>query len=119
MAQDWFQQETGMRATALVLGLVAAAVAFPARAVVLTFDGDICDLSTTNACANGREVLQSYGDQAGALDVIYYRNGPELGPDPLSSGARSTAVSRTSLTGPAWVRWEPRRSSSVRRPATP
>lgn len=71
-----------MRATTLALGMLAAVMYHPAHSTVLTFDGNICNFAT-GACANGREILQTYGDQPGVLDVVYYRNGVAVLPDPL------------------------------------
>jgi hypothetical protein len=72
-----------MRTTTLGLGMLAAAVMSPAHSTVLTFDGNICDFFSTSACNNGRDILQTYGDQPGVLDVVYYRNGLASGIDPL------------------------------------
>lgn len=51
--------------------LAAAALLFgPAHATVLNFSGDVCN-GVGGACSNGGRINQSYGDVAGALDVVY------------------------------------------------
>ncbi|MGB8434240.1 MAG: PEP-CTERM sorting domain-containing protein [Burkholderiales bacterium] len=65
------------------LAVTAALAAIQAHATVLTFDGNICD-GPGNSCTNGRDILQSYGDQPGALDVTYERNLDIPGTAPLS-----------------------------------
>jgi hypothetical protein len=52
------------------LGLVAAPLG--ASAATLNFDGMICNGG--NACSNGLQVDQSYGDIAGEIDVEYDAN---------------------------------------------
>jgi hypothetical protein len=66
-----------------VFAVTAALAAIQAQATVLTFDGNICD-GSGNVCTNGRDILQSYGDQPGALDVMYERNLDVSGIAPLS-----------------------------------
>lgn len=54
------------------LAAVALAVgSLPASAAVLDFAGNIC---TAGACGDGSQILQTYGDVAGIVDVIYDSN---------------------------------------------
>lgn len=55
-----------MLAAAAMLG----AAATPASAVVLTFDGNICE-STGGVCTTNSQIREDYGDIPGVLDVQY------------------------------------------------
>ena len=60
----------GHPAAALVAGI---GLSTSAHAVVMTFDGNICDTVST-VCGLGSQISQSYGDIAGQLDVSYDNN---------------------------------------------
>jgi hypothetical protein len=59
------------KSSALVGAAMLLGVYSSANAVVLTFDGNICNGGSS--CVNGSPIDQSYGDIAGQLDVIYDR----------------------------------------------
>ena len=52
------------------LSLVGVAAPAAQASTVLDFSGNICD-GSSNLCGNGNRILDTYGDVAGVIDVVY------------------------------------------------
>lgn len=83
----------------LGVGMLGLALAIPAQANVLTFDGNICNGGSS--CGNGSFIDQSYGDVPGQVDVVY-RN-VAGGGNPPPPGLRFWTTDYNDLVNVAWT----------------
>jgi hypothetical protein len=86
----------------IVLSMVLLLLGFaslPAQAVVLTFDGPICEGA---ACSDGDRIDQSYGDQPN-LDVIYVRACCNNGSGGLDNRLSFWSTQYSDLVNVAWA----------------